>query len=131
MIHIRTRTVSLFLLPKACTSSRIEKFNYSFHSLGSPALAGCSQLALGLGIPLTFLLTAIISSLLTFLITYLCLIRSRSHKYTPPVQEPVLTGPAPVYEPVSATSGEVEMKTNVAYGHVTTGGNVTYETVAQ
>ena len=37
------------------------------------------QLSLGVGIPVTFLLTAIISSLLTLLITYQCLTRRRSH----------------------------------------------------
>ena len=36
-------------------------------------------LSLGVGIPVTFLLTAIISSLLTLLITYQCLTRRRSH----------------------------------------------------
>ena len=37
------------------------------------------QLSLGVGIPVTFLLTAIIFSLLTLLITYQCLTRKRSH----------------------------------------------------
>ena len=60
-----------------------------------------------LGIPVTFLLTAIISSLLTLLTTYMCLAREKkSHKSTPPVQEPV-------YDPVSSSTS-VEMKSNVA-----------------
>ena len=88
----------------------------------------CSyQVALGVGIPLTFLLTAIISSLLTLLITYLCLTRVWNHsKFTPSVQEPV-------YDPVSGTStgGNVEMKSNMAYGHVTTGKSTPYKTVPQ
>ena len=82
------------------------------------------QVGLGVGIPVLTLLTAIISSLLTLLIAYL-LTRGRSHKSTPTVQEPV-------YDPVSSgSSGGVEMKGNVAYGQVTTGGHVTYETVLQ
>ena len=78
---------------------------------------------LGVGIPVSILLSSIISSLLTFLITYLCLTRGKHHKSTPPVQEPV-------YDPVSSGTS-VEMKSNVAYGQVTTGGHVTYETVPQ
>ena len=87
----------------------------------------CTQqsfaLGLGVGIPVTFLPTAIISSLLTLLITYLCLTRGKRHKSTPQVQEPV-------YNPASSGTS-VEMKSNVAYGQVTTGGHVTYETVPQ
>ena len=78
---------------------------------------------LGVGIPVSILLSSIISSLLTLLITYLCLTRGESHKSTPPVQEPV-------YDPVSSGTS-VEMKINAAYGQVTTGGHVTYETVLQ
>ena len=76
---------------------------------------------LGVGIPVTFVLTAIIASLLTLLVTYLCLSRGGSHKSTPPVQEPV-------YDPVSSGTS-VEMKSNVAYGQLTTGRHVTYENV--
>ena len=86
-----------------------------------------------MGIPVTFLLTAVISSLLTLLIT--CLImRGRSHsKFTPQQQQG-----EPVYDPVSAVSGTrptaaVEMKSNVAYGTTAAAnaasGNITYETV--
>ena len=81
------------------------------------------QVGLGVGIPVSVLLTAIISSLVTYFITYLCLTKGRSHKSTPPVQKPV-------YDPVSSGTS-VEMKSNVAYGQVTTGGHVTYETVPQ
>ena len=79
--------------------------------------------SLGVGIPVSILLSSIISSLLTLLITYLCLTRGKRHKSTPPVQEPV-------YDPVSSGTS-VEMKSNVAYGQVTTGRHVTYETVPQ
>ena len=76
----------------------------------------CS-VGLVLGNPVTFLLTAIISSLLTLLITYLCLTRGKRHKSTlDPVQKPV-------YNPVSSGTS-VEMKSNVAYGQVTTKGHV-------
>ena len=75
----------------------------------------CS-VGLVLGIPVMFMLTAIISSLLTLLITYLCLTREGSLESTPPVQEPV-------YDPVSSNTS-VEMKSNVAYGQVTTEGHV-------
>ena len=78
---------------------------------------------LGVGIPVSILLSSIISSLLTLLITYRCLTRGKHHKPTPPVQEPV-------YDPVSSGTS-VEMKSNVAYGQVTTGGHATYETVPQ
>ena len=61
---------------------------------------------LGVGIPVTFLLSTIISSLLTLLITYLCLTRRGSRKFTSPVQELV-------YDPVSSDTS-VEMKRNVA-----------------
>ena len=69
--------------------------------------------ALGLGISLTFLLTAIISSLLASLITYLRLVRSRSHRSAPPVQEPV-----PTRSTVRARS-DIELKPNLAYGQIT------------
>ena len=85
----------------------------------------CTQqfcaVGLGVGIPVTFILTAIISSLLTLLITYMCLTRGKRHKSTLQVQEPV-------YDPVSSGT-RVEMKSNMAYGQVTTGVHVTYETV--
>ena len=71
-------------------------------------------LALGLGIPLTFLLTAIISSLLTFLITYLCLARCKNHEHktTPNVQEPTFNS--------SRARVKVKLKPNMAYGQVST-----------
>ena len=81
------------------------------------------QVGLGVGIPVSVLLTTIISSLVASFITYLCLNKGSCHKSTPPVQEPV-------YDPVSSGTS-VEMKSNVAYGQVTTGGHVTYETVPQ
>ena len=68
------------------------------------------QLGVQVGIPGTFLLTAVISSLVASLITYLCLTRRGSHKSTPPVQE------EPVYDRVS----HVEMKSNKSYDHVIT-----------
>ena len=93
------------------------------HNLYTGAQQGC-QVGLGVGIPVTFVLTAIIASLTASLISYLCLTRGRSHKFTPPVQEPVYDHPV-------SFSTSVEMKSNVAYGQVTTGGHVTYETVPQ
>ena len=76
-----------------------------------------------MGIPVTFVLTATIATLVASFTTYLCLTREGSHKFASTVQEQV-------YDPVSPGSS-VEMKSNVAYGQVTTGGHVTYETVAQ
>ena len=61
---------------------------------------------LGLGIPLTFLLTAIISSLLTSLITYLCLVRGRCHKPT-----------------TFRARAKIELQPNLAYGQVTRTGS--------
>ena len=75
-----------------------------------------------MGIPVTFMLTAIITSLLTLFISYLCLRRGGSHKSTPPVQEPV-------YDPVSSVTS-VEMS-NVTYGQMTSGGHAIYEAVPQ
>ena len=92
----------------------------SLCSLSTGAQQGY-QVGLGVSIPISILLTAIISSLLTLLIAYL--LTRRSHKFTPPAQEPE-------YDPVSSGTS-VEMKSNVAYGQVTTGGHVTYETVVQ
>ena len=102
----------------------------------------CSLLRVIVGIPVTFLLTAIISSLLTLLITYLCLtrLRGRSHsKFTPQQQQQQQQQQGePVYDPVSAVSGTrptaaVEMSSNVAYGTTAAAtaasGNITYETV--
>ena len=72
-----------------------------------------------MGVPVTFLLTAIISSLLTLLITYQCLTRLRGGKsHTLQLQE------KPVRDPVSMVSStrptaaavEIKMKSNVAYG---------------
>ena len=69
----------------------------------------------GVGIPVTFLVTAIISSLITLLITCLIMRRRESHdKFTPSVVQ------EPVYDPVSVSGTRpgdaVEMKSNVAYG---------------
>ena len=64
--------------------------------------------ALGLGIPLTFLLTAIISSLLASLITYLYLVGGKSQLFNPPVQK------SP-----SKKGAEVETQPNLAYDQVT------------
>ena len=86
---------------------------------------GGTVFALGLGIPLTFLLTAIISSLLTSLITYLCLVRSRSHKHTPPVQEPASI------RSTSRARSDIELKPNLAYGQITSirSDEPSYETI--
>ena len=93
-----------------------------FALLSTGTQQGC-QVCLGVGIPVTFMLTAIITSLLTLLISYLCLRRGGSHKFVSTVQEPV-------YDPVSSGTC-VETKSNVAYGKVTTGGHVTYENMPQ
>ena len=79
------------------------------------------QLSLGVGIPVTFLLTAIISSLLTLLITYQCLTRRRSPQSLR-VQELV-------YDSVSVNESRatIETNSNVAYGTVAQ--STSYETV--
>ena len=88
---------------------------------------GFNQLGPIVGIPVTFLLTAIISSLITLLIT--CLIMGRRESHDNPSE--------PVYDPVSVSGTRpgdaVEMKSNVAYGTTGLGGgaNITYETVPQ
>ena len=76
-------------------------------------------LGVEVGIPVTFLLTAIISSLLTLLITYQCLTR-RGGRFAPPVQEPA-------YDPVSVSSTRrLETHNNVAYGAVTDSRSASY-----
>ena len=69
------------------------------------------------------MLTATIATLVASFITYLCLTRGGSRKFTSAAQEPV-------YDPMSPGTS-VEMKSNVAYGQVTTGEHDNYETVAQ
>ena len=81
---------------------------------------------LGVGIPVTFLLTAIISSLLTLLITYLCMSRGKSHmpaqelvydSVLPAAQNPVFNHPATCRSmPVPSTGDAIELTSNVAYG---------------
>ena len=76
-------------------------------------------LGVEVGIPVTFLLTAIISSLLTLLITYQCLTH-RGGRFPPPVQEPA-------YDPVSVSSTRrLETHNNVAYGAVTDSRSASY-----
>ena len=86
-------------------------------------------LSLGVGIPATFLLTAIISSLLTLLITYQCLARRR------------LIQPVPVREVLYDDSDDeplvdearsrvpIAIGRNLAYGNF--GQSASYETVRQ
>ena len=100
--------------------------------LSSVISRSVSQLGPIVGIPVTFLLTAIISSLITLLITCLIMRRRESHdKFTPSVVQ------EPVYDPVSVSGTRpddaVEMKSNVAYGTtgLGRGANITYETVPQ
>ena len=50
--------------------------------LTTVVLSATCQVALGVGIPLTFLLTAAITALLASFITYLCLNRMRTHTYS-------------------------------------------------
>ena len=87
-------------------------------------LSATCQVALGVGIPVTFLLTAIIFSLLGSLITYLCLNKRGSLKLstTSRAQEPVY---ADVRD--TGTSGGIEMKHNASYGQVTTKANTSDE----
>ena len=88
--------------------------------LSNPAVSG---ITLALCVPITAVITTIISSL----ITYYCYIKSRGGYSSSS------TGlPAPYETPVS-TSGmsSIEMKDNMAYGHVTIGtsGNISTSTV--
>ena len=74
-----------------------------------------------MGIPVTFLLTAIISSLLTLLITYLCLTRLRGGKsHTPQLQEKPVRDPVSICmvsstTPTAAAAVEIKMESNIAY----------------
>ena len=76
-------------------------------------------------------MTAIITSILTFLITYYCCVKSKGD------YSPSPTGLSALYETPISTSGvsSLEMKDNMAYGHVNIGtsGNVpttaVYDTV--
>ena len=88
----------------------------------TPAFYDNMPLVLSISLPLTNLISIIISSLLASLITYLCLTRGRkqTHFSNTPVQKPSSTAPVPEYEPVIDPSEDLEMRSNEAYGHVTT-----------
>ena len=70
----------------------------------------------------TSVITAIITAIITIVITYFCCVKSKGG-YTPSV-----TGLPALYETPISTSGvsSLEMKDNMAYGHVTIGtsGNI-------
>ena len=73
-----------------------------------------NQVGLGVGIPVTFLLTAIIPSLVASFTTYLCLTRDKVTSHNPRS-----SAQKPVYEFVPPSkSASVEMMSNAAYGHV-------------
>ena len=88
-------------------------------------------IAVGISIPITAIMTAIITAILSSLITFYCFFKSKGG------YSPSATGPPALYEPPVSTSGvsSLEMKDNMAYGHVTidTSGNiptsVVYDTV--
>ena len=84
----------------------------------------CSQLGLVVGIPVTFLVTAIISSLLTLLITCLCCLTRRRQVHTSTPQREK----KPVRDLVSVKPvADIEMDSNVAYG--TASENIIYEPI--
>ena len=93
--------------------------------LSNPAISG---ITLAISAPIT----AVITAITTILIAYCCCYKSKGG-YTPSA-----TGPPALYETPVSTSGmsSLEMKDNMAYGHVTIGtsGNITatsavYDTV--
>ena len=87
--------------------------------LTTVVLSATCQVALGVGIPLTFLLTAAITALLASFITYLCLNRMRTHTYITrsPAQEPSYDYVH--HKPGSlGTEGTVKMERNVSYGEI-------------
>ena len=67
-------------------------------------------------------MTAATTAIITFFITYYCCVKSKG-SYSPSA-----TGPPALYETPVSTSGvsSLEMKDNMAYGHVTIGtsGNI-------
>ena len=79
-------------------------------------LADCS-IAIGVSIPITATVTAVITTILSSLITYYCYIKSKGG------YPPSITDPPALYETPVSTSGmsSLEMKDNMAYGHVTIG----------
>ena len=91
------------------------------------------DIAVGISVPITAIVTAIITAIITILIVRYCCLKSKGD------YSPSATGPPALYETPVSTSGvsSLEMKDNMAYGHVTIGssGNVPttstiYDTVA-
>ena len=87
---------------------------------------------IAIGVPIiTALVTTIIIAIISSLITYYCCVKPKGG------YSPSTTGPPALYETPVPTSGvsSLEMKDNMAYGHVTIGtcGNIStiavYETV--
>ena len=72
-------------------------------------------------------MTVIVTTVITFIITYYCCIKSKGGN------SPLTTGPPVIYDTPVFTSGasSLEMKDNIAYGHVTIGtsGNIHNATV--
>ena len=93
----------------------------------------CCDIAIGISIPITAIVTAVITSIISSLVTYYCCFKSKGDY---PLSA---TGPSALYETPVSTSGvsSLEMKDNMAYGHVTIGtsGNIStttavYDTVS-
>ena len=139
-----TITPIVSLLPSGTVCRIMLTLYYCYYLFPVLAQQECSQLGLSVGVPVTFLLTAIISSLLTLLITQCLTMRGRSHsKFIPQQQQQQQQKQQqqqqkPVYDPVCAVSGTrptgiVEMSSNVAYGNTVAATaaseNITYETV--
>ena len=89
-------------------------------------------MTVGITVPITAIVTAIITAIISSLITSYCCVKSKG------VYSPSATSPPALYEiPVSNKNvSSLEMKDNMAYGHVTidTSGNIpttsaVYETV--
>ena len=83
------------------------------------------------GVPVTFLLTAIISSLLTLLITYPCLTRGSkfvSQQQEKPVRDPVSI--ISISSPAAAAAVEMERDSNAAYGTIAAAAENDYEPMA-
>ena len=83
----------------------------------------CSQSSvIGITAAVTVPITSVITAIVSSLITYYCCIKSKGGYY------PSATAPPAVYEIPVSTSGvsSLEMKDNMAYGHVTIGnsGNI-------
>ena len=89
-------------------------------------------MAVGIAVPITAIVTAIITAIISSLVTSYCCVKSKGG------YSPSASSPSALYEIPRTTKNvsSLEMKDNMAYGHVTIGtsGNVSttsavYETV--